>query len=105
MGKKRDARIEAGIEYLANLFSGDGGDHLDKIDINELDLNDPSNCVLSQIFGFGYYQVMRILNLTHDEATDMGFNPDSDTSDGDECRNYPNKLTKAWVKTLQDIRG
>jgi hypothetical protein len=119
MGAKRDERVQRGIDHIVDVVNGGMHQHIDKerifaeVDLDTLDQGDSTQCVVSQLFGskFGYrgYVVgISLLGLKEGIAAEYGFDCDGsdnyDIFDGKDHK-YPDKLTKAWVKAIKEIRG
>jgi hypothetical protein len=122
MGAKRDERVQRGIQHLLDTINGGMGGSWNqlsefklfaKVDLEILDQLDSSKCVVSQLLGSkfgtgGYYVGLSLLGLSTRDAHEYGYDVDSsdyyDSLDGKDHK-YPDKLTKAWVKAIKEIRG
>jgi len=94
-------RVQKGIDYLNKNYP----DWLDQINIDRLDLNDPFDCILGQLFGN-----FSRSNLNWVEVGEYGFDRPHDLYEEYNEENVANRLkyfedlTFFWKKKIRALR-
>lgn len=87
-----NARVKRGIVYLDQHIPG----WCKKIDVADLDLGDPTACVLGQVLD-GFFNGLQLLELSDYESQNMGFNVNTNKNLGVEY----SLLTECWLTAVK----
>lgn len=95
-----EKEIEKGVEFLNKIYL----DWLSKIDLEKLNMDKPSCCILGQLYG-NFYVAQNILDMSDENSDKMGFSVPT-ISYFDEL--YIEKwdiLQKEWVNKLVELKN
>ena len=95
-----EKEIENGVEFLNKVYP----DWLSKIDLEKLNMDQPSNCILGQLYG-NFYVARDILDMYDNDTNKMGFTvPIVLCYDEHDIEKW-DTLTKEWANKIVELKN
>jgi len=95
-----EKEIEKGVEFLNKVYP----DWLSKIDLEKLNMDQPSNCILGQLYG-NFYVAQNILDMSDKNYDKMGFTVPIVLYYDEHDNEKWDTLAKEWKEKIVSLRN
>lgn len=95
-----EKEIEKGVEFLNKVYP----DWFNKIDLEKLNIEIPSLCILGQLYGNSYVAQI-ILDMSDENSDKMGFSVPFVSYYDEKFDEKWDTLTKEWVNKIVELKN